>query len=499
MGHAPFFLKFTRGSTGVRIDVPTLGDFHWTHHHFTAVYLLEIRNIPFVVGWSETSRDIETTKPKPWQNHLPIIYPSFTHHLPIIYPSFTHHLPIIYPSFTHHLPIIYPSFTHHLPIIYPSFTIIYPSFTHHLPIIYPSSSPKKGTPGSSSTCSHKSDEFDVCCQRATLHSYPMSHDGSMYVCMVVTSHWYPYIHHYSPSFTMGFWPYEFTRNIKHGRLMRTWLGYIVDGGHVSMYIIYWLVVTGCHFFYFPRNIGNVIIPMDFHIFQRGGPGPPTSIPCIHTDPSWEWISINIPSPWSRFHWNDDKIAWVRLELVDFVENRKFLFHPKFSSPPWFFIHFHRYFHRFLIHVHRCSSNFHRFFIHFYPCSSSFSVAKIFPHFPHSRSTRHWGVATEATTSSAVSCRSWTPWRSVRAPWVRGGWYGKMDGIPMGKYVGEYTYMYIYICIYIYMYIYIYICIYIYMYVYICIYVYVYIYMYLCLCIYIYICIYMCVYIYIMYI
>ena len=26
-----------------------------------------------------------------------------------------------------------------------------------------------------------------------------------------------------------------------------------------------------HQFYFPRNIGNVIIPIDFHIFQRGGP------------------------------------------------------------------------------------------------------------------------------------------------------------------------------------------------------------------------------------
>ena len=33
---------------------------------------------------------------------------------------------------------------------------------------------------------------------------------------------------------------------------------------------------GCHFWHFPINIGNVIIPIDFHIFQRGGPGPPTS-------------------------------------------------------------------------------------------------------------------------------------------------------------------------------------------------------------------------------
>ena len=28
---------------------------------------------------------------------------------------------------------------------------------------------------------------------------------------------------------------------------------------------------GCHEFYFPINIGLLIIPMDFHIFQRGGP------------------------------------------------------------------------------------------------------------------------------------------------------------------------------------------------------------------------------------
>ena len=28
---------------------------------------------------------------------------------------------------------------------------------------------------------------------------------------------------------------------------------------------------GCHQFYFCINIGNVIIPTDFHIFQRGGP------------------------------------------------------------------------------------------------------------------------------------------------------------------------------------------------------------------------------------
>ena len=34
-------------------------------------------------------------------------------------------------------------------------------------------------------------------------------------------------------------------------------------------IYIWLVVW--NIFYFPINIGNVIIPTDFHIFQRGGP------------------------------------------------------------------------------------------------------------------------------------------------------------------------------------------------------------------------------------
>ena len=37
--------------------------------------------------------------------------------------------------------------------------------------------------------------------------------------------------------------------------------------------VFWLVVW-LPFFIFPY-IGNFIIPIDFHIFQRGGPGPPT--------------------------------------------------------------------------------------------------------------------------------------------------------------------------------------------------------------------------------
>ena len=40
--------------------------------------------------------------------------------------------------------------------------------------------------------------------------------------------------------------------------------------------LFWLVVTGCHFWHFPRNIGNFIIPIDELIFFRGVAQPPTS-------------------------------------------------------------------------------------------------------------------------------------------------------------------------------------------------------------------------------
>ena len=55
----------------------------------------------------------------------------------------------------------------------------------------------------------------------------------------------------------------------------------------SMY--YWLVVTGCHEFYFPILIGNFIIPIDFHILQRGSKHQPDywdSDVSIHWNNSW---------------------------------------------------------------------------------------------------------------------------------------------------------------------------------------------------------------------
>ena len=42
--------------------------------------------------------------------------------------------------------------------------------------------------------------------------------------------------------------------------------------------IWWIIISGWWFgtFLMFPYIGNLIIPTDFHVFQRGGPGPPTS-------------------------------------------------------------------------------------------------------------------------------------------------------------------------------------------------------------------------------
>ena len=58
---------------------------------------------------------------------------------------------------------------------------------------------------------------------------------------------------------------------------------------------------GCHLDYFPRNIGNVIIPIDFHIFQRGSNHQPVMcfflFPSEYTTRNWfisqylTWLSL----------------------------------------------------------------------------------------------------------------------------------------------------------------------------------------------------------------
>ena len=64
-------------------------------------------------------------------------------------------------------------------------------------------------------------------------------------------------------------------------LMKTWhpkvtktpqnLNFFVDGETALKPYHYNLVGGLVAIFYFPINIGNFIIPIDFHIFQRGGP------------------------------------------------------------------------------------------------------------------------------------------------------------------------------------------------------------------------------------
>ena len=59
---------------------------------------------------------------------------------------------------------------------------------------------------------------------------------------------------------------------------------------------------GCHFWHFPILIGNFIIPIDFHIFQRGGPT--TNQMIIHDQSQFSifflpypvWIGMSPPDP-----------------------------------------------------------------------------------------------------------------------------------------------------------------------------------------------------------
>ena len=52
---------------------------------------------------------------------------------------------------------------------------------------------------------------------------------------------------------------------------------------------------GCHEFYFPRNIGNVSSSQLTHMFQRGGPGPPT--PMTRSSRCPPWSSWSWPTKW----------------------------------------------------------------------------------------------------------------------------------------------------------------------------------------------------------
>ena len=52
----------------------------------------------------------------------------------------------------------------------------------------------------------------------------------------------------------------------------TWVPEWQDKGAETLWVRPQMLVGGLeHQFFFPRNIGLLIIPIDFHIFQRGGP------------------------------------------------------------------------------------------------------------------------------------------------------------------------------------------------------------------------------------
>ena len=75
-------------------------------------------------------------------------------------------------------------------------------------------------------------------------------------------------------------------------------------------------------FYFPINLGNVIIPFDFHIFQRGGPTTNQSsmkfqespeIPVFHHSSSQDSQQLPSKASWSRSSRNS-RSSWDQILL-----------------------------------------------------------------------------------------------------------------------------------------------------------------------------------------
>ena len=87
----------------------------------------------------------------------------------------------------------------------------------------------------------------------------------------------------------------------------------VSGSHGRL-AYSWLVVTGCFIFIFPY-IGNFIIPIDVHIFQRGGPTTNQIGSPIFYVP---WNSWSIPSLSMiaiSYHYPDETIVpWCHIKF-----------------------------------------------------------------------------------------------------------------------------------------------------------------------------------------
>ena len=70
----------------------------------------------------------------------------------------------------------------------------------------------------------------------------------------------------------------------------------------------WLVVW--NIFYFPILIGFLIIPIDFHIFQRGGP---TTNQIFVCETPWQlWGYLGVSSSWHSLSWR----PWPSGKLTD---------------------------------------------------------------------------------------------------------------------------------------------------------------------------------------
>ena len=110
----------------------------------------------------------------------------------------------------------------------------------------------------------------------------------------------------------------------------------------------WLVGGLEHQFYFPINIGLLIIPIDFHIFQRGGPTTNQMVICSsvadcqmvmnsehqEANSRWLFLSHKWVIPWLLFQWCLSRIAIYIIYIYGKPKNTPFLmfFHLAQFSP-----------------------------------------------------------------------------------------------------------------------------------------------------------------------
>ena len=93
-----------------------------------------------------------------------------------------------------------------------------------------------------------------------------------------------------------------------------WTGEEKDGVMVGMPCVYIILVGGLeHQFYFPKNIGFLIIPIDELMFFRGVAQPPTSI-------TFFWICLLFPNLEACFRWFKGFVWFTCFELFKCVKH-----------------------------------------------------------------------------------------------------------------------------------------------------------------------------------